>query len=304
MYKKFKRMSTVLCAVSMLSCISMTAFASNLDAQATETNPLDSGKEILYYLFWTQDDKLKSDLDDLQTEVGLSDQQMEELKDIGLNEHLENLTLSNEYASNTRSSISTFNNIVESNVAIRNTTISGALGEKEDMFREWILDWWGDEREYRMNPAQTRADVGTVSNIWATQYVPNTSGAREVALPDKYVKFANLGWDDTYPNPPYTVDVYSPDKGITLSDIAVDEVGPWNENDNYWDDNRRTFSDLDVGVPEAYAAYYNDYNGGKDESGRTVLNPAGIDLSTAAAKEIGFGTYESGFVEVTYDDLP
>ncbi len=304
MYKKFKKISAILCVASMLSCISMTAFANNLDTQASETNPLDSGKEILYYLFWTQDDKLKSDLEDLQIEVGLSDHQMEELKDIGLNEHLENMTLSNEYASNARSSVVTFNNVVENNVTLRNTNISETLGEKEDMFRDWILEWWGDERAYRMNSAQTRADVGTVTNIWATQYVPNTSGAREVALPDKYVKFANLGWDDTYSNPPYTVDVYSPDNDITLSNIAVDEVGPWNENDNYWDDDRREFSDLDVGVPEAYAAYYDDYNGGKDEFGRTVLNPAGIDLSTTAAKEIGFGTYESGFVEVTYDDLP
>lgn len=85
----------------------------------------------------------------------------------------------------------------------------------------------------------------------------------------------------------------------------MDEVGPWNENDNYWDSNRRGFGGLTLGVPEAYAAFYNNYNNGKDEFERTVTNPAGIDLSTAAAAQIGFpGTYSSGFADVRYEYLP
>ena len=52
----------------------------------------------------------------------------------------------------------------------------------------------------------------------------------------------------------------------------------------YWDsangiNPRRFGSDLDLGQPAAAAAYYDDWNDGKDERGRLVLNPAGIDLT-------------------------
>ncbi len=39
--------------------------------------------------------------------------------------------------------------------------------------------------------------------------------------------------------------------------------------------------------PEAQAAYFNNYNNGRDEFGRKVLNPAGVDLTPAVARRIG-----------------
>lgn len=81
-----------------------------------------------------------------------------------------------------------------------------------------------------------QADNHRISNVWATQYTPNTSGAHEVALPDKYVKFANLGWwsdipnsiEDNYDSPEYTINVYNPSTNIAANSVPVDEVGPWN----------------------------------------------------------------------------
>jgi hypothetical protein len=44
---------------------------------------------------------------------------------------------------------------------------------------------------------------------------------------------------------------------------------------------REQWRELPQGVPEAQAAFHDGHNDGKDGSGRTVANPAGIDLSDA-----------------------
>lgn len=302
MKKLYKNVGVIVLSLIVVCVLAVTAFAATTDVS---TNPLDTGKEILYYLFWTNDTKLNADVENLQEELSLTDAQIEQLKNLGLNEHIGIQTLSESFSSNARASVAAFNYSLDEYTEDRNNTIQDILGDKTDNFRDWIAEWWEYEREYRMRPQiATISDVERLSNVWATQYVPNTTGAIEVALPDKYVKFANLGWDDTYDDPPYTVNVFNPENEKTLLSVSVDDVGPWNENDNYWDEDRRKFSDLDVGVPEAYAAFYDDYNNGKDEFDRKVTNPAGIDLSTAAAKALGFGTYESGFVDVRYEYLP
>lgn len=311
---------TIACAVmacALAASMAVPAMAAKLDepttpsVTSTEVNPLDTGKEILYYLFWTSDNKLEADVKDLQSELSLTDDQIAALKALGLEQHTAYQDLSETYQSNSRTSVTLFNVAVEENVTESNMAVQEILEDKTEDFRAWIAEWWEEERQYRMNPSATSfSDVDRVSNIWATQYSPDTSGALEVALPDKYVKFANLGWDipkdyqDIYDNPTYTVNVFNPENSKTLNKIEVNDVGPWNENDNYWDNDRRKFSDLDVGVPEAYAAFYDNYNRGKDEFGRKVTNPAGIDLSTTAASRLGFSKNGSGFVDVRYEDLP
>jgi hypothetical protein len=57
------------------------------------------------------------------------------------------------------------------------------------------------------------------------------------------------------------------------------DVGPWNTKDDYWSGHRELWHDLPQGVPEAQAAFRDGHNDGKDGTGRTVGNPAGIDLS-------------------------
>ena len=152
------------------------------------------------------------------------------------------------------------------------------------------------------------AGTGTFASfrVFATQYAPNTPGSVEVAVPDKCVKFAALGWTGPLwqqcpagyrTNLDYRV-VVSPDS-VQRATLPVKEVGPWNTDDDYWAGPgsprpRRLFGDLPRGVPEAQAARagYNTVAnclnldrtpsgrpGGADQFGRCVRNPGGIDLS-------------------------
>ncbi|TCC51866.1 SH3 domain-containing protein [Kribbella pittospori] len=79
------------------------------------------------------------------------------------------------------------------------------------------------------------------------------------------------------------------------------DVGPWNTKDDYWNPSatREMWKDLPQGRPEAQAAYQNGYNGGKDQFGRTVANPAGIDLADGVFWD-AVGMSNNGFVDVTY----
>ncbi|WP_211226847.1 hypothetical protein [Amycolatopsis benzoatilytica] len=79
------------------------------------------------------------------------------------------------------------------------------------------------------------------------------------------------------------------------------DVGPWNEHDDYWNPAgvRAQFGSLPQGVPEAQAAYENGFNGGKDERGRTVRNPAGLDLADGTFWD-GLGLTGSSYVDVAF----
>ncbi|MFL6059276.1 MAG: hypothetical protein ACJ732_10265 [Rubrobacteraceae bacterium] len=82
----------------------------------------------------------------------------------------------------------------------------------------------------------------------------------------------------------------------------VKEVGPWNIRDNYWQSRRKRdkFDNLRRCKPEAEAAYFNNYNHGKDQFGRKVLNPAGVDLTPRAAKRLGLRKFQNAWVWVRY----
>src|SRR5437588_8636275 len=185
---------------------------------------------------------------------------------------------------------------------------------------------------YAAAPGAGARAPGFVSfHVYATQYAPNTQGSFEVAVPDRCVKFAALGETgplaqagcraNGYPlNADYRVFVSSDDTGKNAF-VPVKDTGPWNIDDNYWDPAdgsyarpRRLFGDLPVGTPESQAAFYNGYNtvsncktlsgnpsghaGGADQFGRCVLNPSAIDLSFAAASQLGMTG--SGWVTVSY----
>ncbi|MCL6449870.1 MAG: hypothetical protein K6T75_01055 [Acetobacteraceae bacterium] len=99
----------------------------------------------------------------------------------------------------------------------------------------------------RRSEAGSQADIFS-REAFCTQYYGYTN--EETALPDKYLKWANLGWDYTYPNPPYTADLYLSRTNKWVNGVLVREVGPWNIDDNYWDSNRRMWKDLPLGKPE------------------------------------------------------
>ncbi|MBB4684260.1 hypothetical protein [Amycolatopsis jiangsuensis] len=79
------------------------------------------------------------------------------------------------------------------------------------------------------------------------------------------------------------------------------DVGPWNTKDDYWNPAsvRAEYTDLPQGQPEAYAAYHNGYNGGRDDLGYKVGNPAGIDLADGVFTA-GLKLSDNGNVKVTY----
>ncbi|MFJ7218567.1 hypothetical protein [Amycolatopsis sp. NPDC098790] len=98
----------------------------------------------------------------------------------------------------------------------------------------------------------------------------------------------------------YTAKVCRTD-GSKCEYAPVWEIGPWNERDDYWNPAsvRSEFKDLPQGTPEAQAAYLQGYNNKKDDSGRTVQNPAGIDLADGVFWD-GLGMSDNGYVNVTY----
>jgi hypothetical protein len=165
--------------------------------------------------------------------------------------------------------------------------------------------------------------------VFATQYNPLTPGSVEVAVPDKCAKFAALGSTanlSRYDCPSaYAVGgdyrvLIQRDSGQTAT-IPVKDVGPWNIDDNYWAPAgsprpRRMFATLPQGKPMSQAGFYDHFNstpncqnldgtpsgrpGASDQFGRCVLNPAGIDLSPAAAAQLGLAPFKNEWVTVTF----
>ncbi|MFJ5277675.1 hypothetical protein [Streptomyces parvulus] len=95
----------------------------------------------------------------------------------------------------------------------------------------------------------------------------------------------------------YSVQVCGPARCETA---PVWDVGPWNTHDDHWNPStqREQWKDLPRGLPEAQAAYEDGYNGGRDEFGRQVANPAGIDLADGTFYNVGLN--DNGWVTVTY----
>ncbi|MDI5964866.1 hypothetical protein [Streptantibioticus silvisoli] len=96
----------------------------------------------------------------------------------------------------------------------------------------------------------------------------------------------------------YSVTVCGPARCETA---PVWDVGPWNTTDDYWNPagTRQSWTGLAQGMPEAEAAYQSGYNGGQDQFGRSVSNPAGIDLADGTFYNVGLN--DNGWVTVTYN---
>lgn len=139
------------------------------------------------------------------------------------------------------------------------------------------LDGWVERRwklESRPENTYQLTATGVTCRVYATWYRGYTR--YEVALPHKKLKFDGG----------YRVRISHQGHRAWA---PVKEVGPWNTRDNYWQSRRYRdmWDDLPRCVPEAQAAYFNNYNGGRDQFGREVLNPAGVDLTLAVAGRMG-----------------
>jgi LysM repeat protein len=140
--------------------------------------------------------------------------------------------------------------------------------------------------------------------VFATRY--DSKGAYTIALPDQCLKFANGGLH-LCDSKGYTAGAgYS----VAISyksglGVMVGESGPWNIEDNYWasladPQPRRMFADLPVGMPEAQAAYFDSYNGGKDQYGRKVTGPFAIDLAFKVGDDIGLPAKKNDWITVSF----
>jgi hypothetical protein len=111
---------------------------------------------------------------------------------------------------------------------------------------QWIRD--------NVANAQTLAP-GTVL-VWATSYsqssLPNGLKTRRspyAAVPDAYIKYANWGNISSIPSiyQPYyapsgsathwVVNIANANATASVSNVLITDVGPWNEDDNWWDAN-------------------------------------------------------------------
>ncbi|NMH99712.1 hypothetical protein [Pseudonocardia acidicola] len=97
----------------------------------------------------------------------------------------------------------------------------------------------------------------------------------------------------------YSVKVCAPNRRCAFAPVW--DIGPWNTRDDYWNPGsiRQNWGDLPQGVPQAQAAYRNGYNGGKDQFGRKLVNPAGIDLGDGVFWH-ALGLRDNSMVTVDY----
>lgn len=149
--KRWIRMTAILVTLSFAIVGSIVAYAANESStKAAESvvehhiNPIYSDKEILYYLFWTEDKELKNDLINLQSELELTDEQMSQLKDLGLKEHQATQELVKQDISSEE-----FNAAVSNVFSKRNDSLKELLQEKFSTFEGWILSWWIKEKDRR-----------------------------------------------------------------------------------------------------------------------------------------------------------
>jgi hypothetical protein len=164
-------------------------------------------------------------------------------------------------------------------------------GEAE--LQSWVDAQWRDEVAEASEGGSGRVvetKAGRVlvcDRIYATQYRGYTRF--EAALPHRALKFGSR------PEVPII-------RGNRSIRPRIKEVGPWNTKDNWWRSGKKRamWKGLRRCVPEARAAYFNNYNRGRDEYRRKVTNPAGVDLTPRAARRLGLKLYQNAYVSVRF----
>lgn len=262
----------------------------------------DPGKPVISYLLSEE-----KNVQQFKTEFGLDD---DEVQAAITATREENETLAEEYAESEqivesnegipteqveeKIDASDYEEQTEQAVAETKSAIEELLPEdRRDELDEWVDAQWRQEvEEFHAGEDDgettfTASSRGVTCKVFATQYIGYTR--REVALPHKELKFEGG----------YKVKIRRGDKHMTRA--RVKEVGPWNIRDNYWmPRKKRDMWNLPQCLPEAEAAYYDNYNNGEDQFGRKVKNPAGIDLTPRVARAIGLSKYESAWVRVRF----
>jgi hypothetical protein len=122
-----------------------------------------------------------------------------------------------------------------------------------------------------------------------------TANGHRIRPRDRFVALPHWGALSSNGGNEFQVRVTYRDRSVVL---PVWDIGPWNTHDDYWSPKRR-YGDLPVGLPMAHAAYHDRYNGGRDEFGRRIRHPNGIDIADGAFWD-DLGMTGSDYVEVTF----
>ncbi|MFI6780911.1 hypothetical protein [Micromonospora sp. NPDC050276] len=151
--------------------------------------------------------------------------------------------------------------------------------------------------------AVSAATPGRTYRVYATRIGlvgELTANGRTVQPRDHFVALPSRRGLSPLNTGDYTVRVCTT-SGSRCEYAPVWDVGPWNTRDDYWNPSsvRENWKDLPQGRPEAQAAYQSGYNGGRDQFGRTVLNPAGIDLADGTFWD-GLRLTTNAWVDVAY----
>lgn len=168
---------------------------------------------------------------------------------------------------------------------------------------DWIEQRWLVEQELHGIDAVNQTAAARTYSIYATRF---NADSYIVALPDGCLKIANGGnhlCDDSGYATGQNYSVRLKYKDTTTAKVG--DSGPWNVDDNYWSgvgepQPRRLFPDLPAGMPEAQAAFFDNYNNGKDQFGRTVTAPFGIDLNREVSIDIGLNPGVNDWIDVTF----
>lgn len=248
-------------------------------------------------------------VEDFRREFGLSDREVDKVL-AAVRE--ENETLAAEYAESeeivaankalsdekvaARISASDYDETVEGAIGETKETVAGVLpADDGPELKAWVDEQWRREAEAASTADYARVEetkagsARLVCKVFATQYRGFTR--YEAALPHRTLKFGS--------QPQVAIKRVN---GNRVVRPRIKEVGPWNTRDNYWQtsSNRTMWKSLGRCIPEAHAAYYRNFNGGKDELGREVLNPAGADLTPAVAAGLRLGQYQNAWVYVKF----
>ena len=283
----------------------------SLASQAAASDPVWGSKPVLSYFALTA-----SLSEVMRLELGLSEAQFASIRQAAQQEAQrlrklelssldivqdEELSLAEKRA---RIDVSGYNQRVVDLLADTHAQLESGLGVADTArLVDWIEGRWLEEQELHGLASIDQTSLARTYSVYATRF---DTDSYIVALPDQCLKRANAG-SHVCDNSGYsTGQNYSVRLEYQDSVTAkVGESGPWNVDDNYWSgvgdpQPRRLFPDLKAGMPEAQAAYFDDYNNGEDQFGRTVTAPYGIDLADQVSIDIGLNPGVNDWIEVTF----
>jgi hypothetical protein len=183
-------------------------------------------------------------------------------------------------------------------------TLTPTLDAEADAESEHRRDFVREEggREFATDAPTARppeSDLAPTYTIFATReglVGRQTANGHIIRPRDRFVALPSWSALSSYQGYEFQVRLTYQGRSVVA---PVWDVGPWNTNDPYWQADRGPYSDLPVGLPAAQAAYQHGYNGGRDQYGRMVGLPNGIDIADGTFWD-DLGMYDNDWVQVTF----